>query len=214
MEFTDKTLTCIDCGQQFTFTVREQELYQSHEPKRCPECEYSRRRERKGGSGSSRASYPATCAACGKEITVPFERSEERPVYCSECYAEMKEDEERRHDEKTASKEELGNLHEKERYSRYSNDTTTTINDNRVIYIILIVIGVFAIVAPWYKYIASPDVLWLIISILLSIIFFPSTTIWVIELAKPMKLHHLQRKNELIAMIDEALEEGKEGEKQ
>lgn len=95
MAFTDKTLTCSDCGQQFTFTAGEQEFYQSrgllNEPKRCPECRSARRRERRGGSGSSRASYPAVCAACGNETTVPFEPTEGRPVYCRECYARMKE---------------------------------------------------------------------------------------------------------------------------
>jgi hypothetical protein len=92
-------------------------------------------------------------------------------------------------------KEGLGNLHEK---GRYSNDTTTTKNDTRVILIIFIVIGVFAIVAPWYKYIAFFSVLWLVISILLSIIFLPITILWVLELAKQMKLFHLKRKNKTI----------------
>ena len=42
MSFSDRTLTCRDCGQQFTFTAGEQEFYQSrglmNEPGRCPEC--------------------------------------------------------------------------------------------------------------------------------------------------------------------------------
>lgn len=95
MAFTDKTLTCSDCGREFTFTAGEQEFYESrgllNEPKRCPDCRSSRRRERRGGYGSSRVSYPAVCAACGKETTVPFEPTEGRPVYCKECYARMKE---------------------------------------------------------------------------------------------------------------------------
>ena len=32
------------------------------------------------------------CAACGKEATVPFKPREDRPVYCSECFARMKEE--------------------------------------------------------------------------------------------------------------------------
>ena len=32
------------------------------------------------------------CAACGKEATVPFKPREDRPVYCSECIARMKEE--------------------------------------------------------------------------------------------------------------------------
>ena len=35
----DKTLTCADCGQEFTFTSSEQQFYadrQFTEPRRCP----------------------------------------------------------------------------------------------------------------------------------------------------------------------------------
>ena len=53
MSFTDKTLTCRDCGQQFTWTAGEQEFYQSrgltNPGSRGPDC----RRARKGEGGSS-----------------------------------------------------------------------------------------------------------------------------------------------------------------
>ena len=95
MALADKTLVCRDCGQEFTFTVGEQEFYLSrglvNEPSRCPECRAARRRERSGGYGDSRPVYPAICAACGKETTVPFRPREDRPVYCKECYAKIKE---------------------------------------------------------------------------------------------------------------------------
>ena len=39
MAISDKTLTCVDCGYEFTFTVGEQEFFASrgytNEPKRC-----------------------------------------------------------------------------------------------------------------------------------------------------------------------------------
>ena len=39
MGFEEKTLTCVDCGADFTFSAEEQEFYQSkgfeNEPKRC-----------------------------------------------------------------------------------------------------------------------------------------------------------------------------------
>ena len=39
---SDKTLTCVDCGYEFTFTAGEQEFYASrgytNEPRRCPQC--------------------------------------------------------------------------------------------------------------------------------------------------------------------------------
>ena len=95
MTLTDKTLVCSDCGQEFTFTVGEQEFYSSrglvNEPRRCPECRTARRRERTSGYGGSRRSYSVVCATCGTETTVPFEPTEGRPVYCKECYAKMKE---------------------------------------------------------------------------------------------------------------------------
>lgn len=95
MTLQDKTLTCGDCGQEFTFTAGEQEFYLSrnlmNEPKRCPECRSSRRRERRGGYGDSRQSHTVICAACGEETTVPFEPTEGRPVYCRECYAKVRE---------------------------------------------------------------------------------------------------------------------------
>ena len=95
MALQDKTLTCRECGQEFIFTIGEQEFYLSrslmNEPRRCPECRVARRRERRGGYGDSGRSYPAVCAACGVETTVPFEPTEGRPVYCKECYAKVKE---------------------------------------------------------------------------------------------------------------------------
>jgi len=94
----DKTLVCRDCGQEFIFTADEQEFYQSHglqnEPRRCPECRATKRRDRGGGYGSGynqpRQTFTVTCAECGVETTVPFEPREGRPVYCRECYAKHK----------------------------------------------------------------------------------------------------------------------------
>ena len=40
--FEDKTLKCVDCGEDFIFTAGEQEFYQEkgfqNEPKRCKTC--------------------------------------------------------------------------------------------------------------------------------------------------------------------------------
>ncbi|MFC2034353.1 zinc-ribbon domain containing protein [Chloroflexota bacterium] len=96
MALEDKTLTCRECGQEFTFTVGEQEFYLSrnlmNEPGRCPECRAARRQERRGGGyGDSRREFSVVCASCGVETTVPFEPTEGRPVYCKECYLKMKQ---------------------------------------------------------------------------------------------------------------------------
>src|SRR4051812_45204696 len=103
----DMTLTCRDCGQEFTFTSGEQDFYSSRgfsEPTRCADCRAARKAQRDGGSsygsygsgggggGYSSASrgqrqmYSATCSSCGKEAQVPFQPSGDKPVYCSDCF--------------------------------------------------------------------------------------------------------------------------------
>ena len=82
--YEDKTLVCKECGQEFVFTAGEQEFYASrgfeNEPQRC------------NATRGTREMFTATCAACGKEARVPFKPREDRPVYCSECFAKMKEE--------------------------------------------------------------------------------------------------------------------------
>lgn len=52
MEFTDKTLICKDCGNEFIFTAGEQNFYKEkgldNEPKRCKSCRDKRKSERQG----------------------------------------------------------------------------------------------------------------------------------------------------------------------
>ena len=65
--YTDKTLTCADCGQEFTFTASEQDFYAQRgftEPRRCASCRASRKAARGDagggmGGGSSYGSYGA-----------------------------------------------------------------------------------------------------------------------------------------------------------
>ena len=67
---SDRTLTCRDCGQEFTFTAGEQAFYQERgfsEPQRCPTCRASRKAQRSasgydsggGGGYSGGGSYSA-----------------------------------------------------------------------------------------------------------------------------------------------------------
>ncbi|HCP60758.1 MAG TPA: zinc-binding protein [Dehalococcoidia bacterium] len=96
MGYVDKTLECVECGASFTFTAAEQEFFDNkgftNEPKRCPSCRQARKEQRRGSQGGygRREMYPAVCASCGKDCEVPFEPREGRPVYCSDCYAQMK----------------------------------------------------------------------------------------------------------------------------
>lgn len=51
---SDRTLTCRDCGNEFTFTAGEQDFYTSRgfsDPQRCPGCRQQRKAQRGGDSG-------------------------------------------------------------------------------------------------------------------------------------------------------------------
>jgi CxxC-x17-CxxC domain-containing protein len=98
--FTDKTLICADCGQEFTFTAEDQEFYAARgfsEPKRCRSCRSQRRAEREGGDagGFSRPPRPerelfdVICSNCGQPTKVPFQPRGDRPVYCRDCFERM-----------------------------------------------------------------------------------------------------------------------------
>lgn len=87
--YTDKTLVCKDCGNEFVFTAGEQEFYAekgfTNEPQRCKAC-----RDAKKNASRNREMFTAICASCGKEAVVPFKPRDDRPVYCSECFAKQK----------------------------------------------------------------------------------------------------------------------------
>ena len=89
--YEDKTLVCKECGNEFVFTAGEQEFYAErgfqNEPQRCKAC----RDARKNAARSPREYFTAVCANCGGEARVPFEPKTDRPVYCSECFAKMRE---------------------------------------------------------------------------------------------------------------------------
>ncbi|MFH1775280.1 MAG: zinc-ribbon domain containing protein [Chloroflexota bacterium] len=98
MDYEDKTLQCVECGESFTFSASEQELFANrgytNEPKRCSPCRQARKDQRyqaQGGDYQRRRMFPATCADCGKDCEVPFEPREGRPVYCSDCYSKVRD---------------------------------------------------------------------------------------------------------------------------
>jgi CxxC-x17-CxxC domain-containing protein len=103
MTYADKTLTCRDCGNPFTFTGGEQEFFAqkgfTNEPGRCTECRAARKSQRGGtsydsdrgysGGGYSRAPremFEAICSECGQTAHVPFQPRTDKPVYCSSCF--------------------------------------------------------------------------------------------------------------------------------
>ena len=122
MEFQDRSITCIDCHQDFVFTAGEQEFYDrkgfKEMPKRCKPCREARKSRREGGGsggyeadgnraaaggtrsfgggggggGGGRELFDAVCAACGAPARVPFRPAAGRPVYCRDCYSNRSSD--------------------------------------------------------------------------------------------------------------------------
>lgn len=91
--YEDKTLICKDCGCEFVFTAGEQQFYAEkgfeNEPQRCKACRDARKQSRQSGNGQ-RQMYETVCASCGKPAYVPFEPKNDKPVYCSECFQQMR----------------------------------------------------------------------------------------------------------------------------
>ncbi len=96
MEFLDKSLRCVDCGTEFTWTAGEQMFFADkqfkNEPKRCKACKAKRatRMTSSGPATRERVETTTTCSACGKETTVPFRPTQGRPVFCKECFQQRK----------------------------------------------------------------------------------------------------------------------------
>ena len=92
MSFTDKTLSCRDCGIEFAFTAGEQEFYEAkglvNEPGRCPECRSLRREGH--AVARARSLHQVTCAICGNLTEVPFLPTQGRPVYCQDCFQQIR----------------------------------------------------------------------------------------------------------------------------
>ena len=97
----DKTIKCVDCGEDFLFTVGEQEFYRehglTHAPTRCRSCRENRKSQRPGHAGGARRMtggqremYKAVCAECGTETMIPFAPTSGRPVYCRNCFQSHK----------------------------------------------------------------------------------------------------------------------------
>ncbi len=111
MTFTDQTLTCSDCSNEFVFTAGEQEFHSkmgfSNTPKRCLDCRAKKKAEGRGGGGGGRGGprgraggggrggfrsnenrpkFSAECSECKKMFDAPFEPKPGRPIYCRECF--------------------------------------------------------------------------------------------------------------------------------
>jgi CxxC-x17-CxxC domain-containing protein len=97
MEFVDRLLTCVDCGQQFVFTAGEQLFFLDkqfkNDPKRCKPCKSRRSANASAANpgspaaaGISRVETRTVCSQCGISTTVPFKPTQGRPVLCRQCF--------------------------------------------------------------------------------------------------------------------------------
>jgi len=99
-QFVDEKIKCIGCGGEFVHSAADQERFErqqyANKPKRCPACREKRRAEaeREKGTTPARAKsagvYDMVCSACHENGTVPFKPVEGRPVYCRDCYREIR----------------------------------------------------------------------------------------------------------------------------
>jgi len=105
--YQDRTLTCRDCGQDFTFSAGEQEFYAgrglTNVPGRCLSCRAARRSGQPSALHMRGEQYAATCASCGRPATVPFVPREGRPVYCHDCFQPQRASRDRHDDSRSYS---------------------------------------------------------------------------------------------------------------
>src|SRR5258708_13374048 len=96
----DKSITCVDCGEEFLFTAGEQAFYRerglTNEPTRCKNCREKRKAGRGGhpggagggggGGGGDRRPQkrmdPAPCSPCGRPTGAPVMPPAGRPRLC------------------------------------------------------------------------------------------------------------------------------------
>lgn len=110
----DKSITCVDCGEEFLFTANEQAFYRerglTNEPTRCKGCRERRKASRGtggggggyggghgghgggygGGGGGGKPMFAAVCSNCGQDTQVPFQPTSGRPVLCRDCFQASK----------------------------------------------------------------------------------------------------------------------------
>jgi CxxC-x17-CxxC domain-containing protein len=110
MEYQDITLECTDpnhdentrdeagssAPKEFVFTAGEQEFFASrgfaNQPTRCPDCRKAKKQQQRMQRHSGpREMHQAVCSNCGNQCEVPFEPRGDKPVYCNDCFAQMRQ---------------------------------------------------------------------------------------------------------------------------
>ena len=95
-DYQDRPITCVDCGDDFTWTVGEQVFFHDkglkNEPKRCKPCKQAKNDRLaaisfgQSAGAKQRIEVTVRCAQCHEQTTVPFYPSQGRPVYCRACF--------------------------------------------------------------------------------------------------------------------------------
>jgi CxxC-x17-CxxC domain-containing protein len=96
---TDTNIGCIDCGNDFVWTIGEQMFFRDkglqNPPKRCKECKQAKNERLNAIINAhetgikQKIEVAVYCAKCSGYTTVPFYPSQGRPVFCRSCYLEM-----------------------------------------------------------------------------------------------------------------------------
>jgi len=97
-DFEETSILCIDCSNNFVWSIGEQTFYRDkglkNPPKRCKECKQAKN-ERLAAIAAAQAAgikqrieVAVNCARCNSQTTVPFYPSQGRPVYCRSCFLE------------------------------------------------------------------------------------------------------------------------------
>lgn len=88
----DKSITCRDCENIFTFSEAEQAFYAdkgfSSDPVRCKPCRIARKASRGETTLPTRRTdlHEAVCSDCGGVARVPFAPRDGAQVFCSDCF--------------------------------------------------------------------------------------------------------------------------------
>ncbi len=98
-DITDTNILCIDCGEDFVWTIGEQVFFRDkglqNPPKRCKGCKQAKNERiaaitaAQAAGVKQRIEVAVYCARCNGYTTVPFYPSQGRPVYCRTCFLEM-----------------------------------------------------------------------------------------------------------------------------
>lgn len=101
-QIIDKSINCIDCSNDFIWTVGEQTFFRDkglqNPPKRCKPCKLAKTERIEAVIAAQQAGIKqkievaVNCARCNAGTTVPFYPSQGRPVFCRSCFIAMNPD--------------------------------------------------------------------------------------------------------------------------